>query len=172
VELLEQQQEREHEQELAPVAEERPEEPESARWGSREVEIQGVRLLNLEGESHLVFHPDDAVEVEIRYLVREPTEDVVFGIGLTRNDGLNVFGTNTQIGRVSVPPLGTTGTATFRVERLNLLDGQYLLDVAVHREDGYPYDYHKGAVVFSVRSPERHVGVMCPAHRWMFRKER
>jgi ABC-type glutathione transport system ATPase component len=36
------------------------------RWGSREVEITSVRLLNASGEEHLLFHSVDPVEVEIR----------------------------------------------------------------------------------------------------------
>ena len=51
---------------------------------------------------------------------------------------------------------------------LGLLDGSYQLDVAVHKADGYPYDYHMGAVIFAVRSPHNQVGVLVPAHEWRF----
>lgn len=144
--------------------------PESApqRWGSREVEITGVRLVGRDSVDHLVFHTADPVRIEIDYEVREQVPTPVFGIGLHRADGLAVFGTNTDLERVVVPPLGTVGTVECAIDRLGLLEGAYTLDVAVHREDGYPYDYHRHAIRFSVRSGAAQVGVFEPPHTWHF----
>jgi ABC-type polysaccharide/polyol phosphate transport system ATPase subunit len=139
---------------------------ESGRWGSREIEITGIKILNQRGESHLLFHTADPVRIEMTYAVRGSAEDTVFGIAIHRIDGLAVFGTNTAIERVELPELGQGGLVAFEIERLGLLDGTYRLDVAVHRSDGYPFDYHQGALRFSVRSPVNHVGVFEPAHRW------
>jgi len=38
--------------------------------------------------------------------------------------------------------------------------------VAVHRKDGYPYDYHQGALKFLVRSDVNYAGVLVPRHTW------
>lgn len=141
---------------------------ETGRWGSREIEIASVRLLNGDGESHLLFHTADRMRVEIRYAVRSPVTEIVFGIGIHRVDGLAVFGTNTAIERVVVPELEASGVVVCDFERLGLLEGGYRLDVAVHRSDGYPFDYHQGAIRFSVRSPVNHIGVFEPPHRWEF----
>jgi len=141
---------------------------ESGRWGSREIEITSVLLSNGAGESHLLFHTGDRMRIELSYTVRSPEREVVFGIGIHRVDGLAVFGTNTAIERVVVPELGASGTVVCDLERLGLLEGSYRLDVAVHRADGYPFDYHQGALRFSVRSPINHVGVFEPPHRWEF----
>jgi hypothetical protein len=48
-----------------------------------------------------------------------------------------------------------------------LVEGAYSFDVAVHRTDGYPYDYHKEALHFSVRSDRREVGVLSLARAWV-----
>jgi lipopolysaccharide transport system ATP-binding protein len=138
----------------------------AGRWGSREIEVTATRLLNQHGESHLLFHTADPIRIEIAYAVREAVGEVVFGIGIHRLDGLAVFGTNTAIERIALPALGASGVVTIDFERLGLLEGTYRLDVAVHRVDGYPYDYHQGALRFSVRSAVNHVGVFEPAHRW------
>ncbi|MCO6430555.1 MAG: ABC transporter ATP-binding protein [Deltaproteobacteria bacterium] len=141
------------------------EEPESARWGSREAEIGSIRLLGRAGQPHQLFHTEDPFCVEFDYLVREGLSDLVFGIGIRRSDGVQIFGTNTDIERVKFKA-AAHGVVRFAVERLGLLEGSYFLDVAVHRSDGYAYDYHKGALRFAVRSPFKQIGVFDPKHRW------
>ncbi len=141
---------------------------EKQRWGSREIELTGARLLGSDGEPRLLFHPEDTLSIAIDYRVHERVNEAVFGISLNRADGLVVHGTNTDIGRVSVPQLKSVGTVFYRIKRLGLMDASYTLDVAVHRLDGYPYDYHKGIVKFAVRSAHKHSGVYVPDFTWEF----
>jgi hypothetical protein len=42
------------------------------------------------------------------------------------------------------------------------------VDVAVHRVDGYPYDYHRLLYTFRVKSRTKDVGVYRPKHAWRF----
>jgi ABC-2 type transport system ATP-binding protein/lipopolysaccharide transport system ATP-binding protein len=48
------------------------------------------------------------------------------------------------------------------------VEGTYLLDVAAHRKDGTPYDYHRGRHSFRVKSRVKDVGSYRPAHHWEF----
>lgn len=154
----------------ASAAEEKPADSTSPqRWGSREVEITQVRLLNSKGEEHALFHSEDALSIEISYVLHEQVGAPVFGIGIHRSDGLMIHGSNTALEEVVVPTLGARGTVRYVIDRLGMLDGQFILDVAVHREDGYPFDYQKSIKTFAVRSPFRQVGVIVPAHSWDFR---
>ena len=91
----------------------------------------------------------------------------MFGVALSRNDGVMVHGTNTDIEGIILPKLPESGVIRYRIERLGLLEGSYLLDVAVHRFDGYPMDYRKGVQRFAVRSQGRQVGVMLPPRAWI-----
>ena len=151
---------------------------EMSRWGSREIEITHVNLRKLPGgEAHLVFHPEDSVSVDIHYIVHDQEVlghgNTVFGVCLTRSDGVVVHGTNTDLERVTLPQLGIEGVVSYEFSRIGLLDGSYTLDVAVHRQDGYPYDYHKQALTFAVRWPHAQLGVYLPEHRWqVHRKDR
>lgn len=138
------------------------------RWGSREVEILNVRLLGSHNDDHRVFHPDDSATIEVEYRVNEPQDDIVFGISICRNDGLIIHGSNTDIEKVDLPNLCESGTVKYQVFRLSLLEGSYSIDAAVHREDGYPYDYHKAAVNFVIRQSKGQVGVIEPDHKWEF----
>jgi lipopolysaccharide transport system ATP-binding protein len=137
------------------------------RWGSREIEIVSTRIVGNSGDAKQVFHPDDELTVELDYLLhQEDLEGVVFGVGLNRSDGITLLGTNTDIEEFKVPKLQDSGTVRFKISRLGLLEGSYSVDVAAHRDDGYPFDYHKGAMEFSVRTSKPYVGVFLPQHSW------
>jgi lipopolysaccharide transport system ATP-binding protein len=56
----------------------------------------------------------------------------------------------------------------FAIGRLDLVDGTYKLDVAVHRENGAAYDYHRLLYTFRVKSPLKEAGIFRPPHRWTF----
>ena len=59
---------------------------------------------------------------------------------------------------------------TFAIDSLDLVEGTYKLDVAVHKRDGYPYDYHRLLYTFRVKSRTQDVGIYRPRHRWTFRR--
>ena len=42
------------------------------------------------------------------------------------------------------------------------------LDLAAHKLDGYPYDYHRLLYSFRVKSRTKDVGIYRPDHRWSF----
>jgi hypothetical protein len=60
------------------------------------------------------------------------------------------------------------GEARFAIDRLDLVEGTYKVDVAVHRTSGAPYDYHRLLYTFRVTSPLKEVGIFRPPHRWNF----
>ncbi|NMC64043.1 MAG: ABC transporter ATP-binding protein [SAR324 cluster bacterium] len=141
---------------------------ECLRWGSREIEILSARIVDKNGEPRLMFHPDDDLKIEIDYQMHQRVDDVVFGIGIVRSDGLVIHGSNTNIEGLKIPLLNSEGTVSYDIKRLGLLDGNYSLDVAVHSKDEYPYDYHKSILTFAVRWPQKQVGVIVPEHCWKF----
>jgi homopolymeric O-antigen transport system ATP-binding protein len=136
------------------------------RWGSREVEIVSVKMVNTSGQERYVYQSGDPVRVVIHYRVHRPVPDTVFGIALMRGDGLRCYGTNTAVEDIPLPPLGEEGSAEVLLERLDFVAGTYYLDVAVHALDGYPYDYHHGLYSFTVKSDLQEVGVCRIPHSW------
>jgi len=139
------------------------------RWGSREIEILKVSLSGQRRSDQLLFHPEDSLNIEIEYRINEPVKTPVFGIGITRTDGVVIHGSNTDIERIELPELGgaaSMGVLRYCIDRLALLEGNYSLDVAVHREDGYPYDYRQAILEFAVRWPLKQSGVFVPRHSW------
>ena len=57
---------------------------------------------------------------------------------------------------------------TFAIDSLDLVEGTYKLDVAVHKRDGFPYDYHRLLYTFRVKSRTHDVGIYRPRHSWRF----
>src|SRR6202022_1601824 len=67
------------------------------RWGSREVEITDVKLLDVSGQASFVFHSGDPLALRLRGGTYEPVDDFVFGIGLFNAEGVCCYGTNTYL---------------------------------------------------------------------------
>ena len=138
------------------------------RWGSREVEIAEVRLADADGAPKQVFWSGDPAVIEMVVRSHEPVEDVVFGIGLFNADGVCCYGTNTDIEELEFAEFSGEQRVRFRIKSLDLVEGTYKLDVAAHRVDGYPYDYHRLLYSFRVKSRTKDVGIYRPQHTWEF----
>jgi ABC-type polysaccharide/polyol phosphate transport system ATPase subunit len=138
------------------------------RWGSREVEITDVALLDRGGQPSFVFHSGDPLSVRVKLLAAQPVDDFVFGIGLFNADGVCCYGTNTFLEEMNPQRLTGEAEATLAIESLDLVEGTYKLDIAVHKIDGFPYDYHRLLYTFRVKSRINDVGIYRPRHQWTF----
>src|SRR5712691_11198703 len=67
------------------------------RWGSREVEITSVKLLDDRGHERHVFVPGEPLTVALAVHAAWAVDDFVFGIGVFNADGVSVYGTNTHL---------------------------------------------------------------------------
>ncbi|MBA2257486.1 MAG: Wzt carbohydrate-binding domain-containing protein, partial [Acidobacteria bacterium] len=95
-------------------------------------------------------------------------DDFVVGIGLFNAEGICCYGTNTSIEQFRAVKIHGDATARFTIESLDMVEGTYKLDVAVHKLDGYPFDYHRLLYTFRVKSRTKDVGIYRPAHQWEF----
>ena len=138
------------------------------RWGSREVEITEVALLDGHGEPSFVFHGGEPMQVRLKVRAHHPTDDFAFGIGLFNADGVCCYGTNTYVEEMDPERLSGDADVTFGIDRLDLVEGTYKLDIAIHKRDGFPYDYHRLLYTFRVKSRTHDVGIYRPPHRWSF----
>ena len=138
------------------------------RWGSREAEITGVELVGADGQPSTVLESGGILGLRLTVTAAQPLTDVVFGIGVFNADGTCCYGTNTRID--GEPDRTLEGTAEVRLEinPLDLVAGSYKLDVAVHRANGIPYDYHRLLYSFRVTSAFPEVGICRLRHQWHF----
>jgi ABC-type polysaccharide/polyol phosphate transport system ATPase subunit len=138
------------------------------RWGSREIEITDVQLYGPDQQPGHVFHSGDPMTIRIR--LRSPVEndDFVIGVGIFNAEGVCCYGTNTSIEELKAVRILGDAEALFTIESLDLVEGTYKIDVAIHKLDGYPYDYHRLLYTFRVKSRTKDVGIYRPRHAWRF----
>jgi ABC-type polysaccharide/polyol phosphate transport system ATPase subunit len=141
---------------------------EPRRWGSGEAEILGVRLLDANGQEKYNIESGEEVCFEIDVEAHQELSDFVFGIGVFTPRDVEVWGINTGLSGYTSESLKGRTRVRLVCPALRLGPGEYLIDVAVHARDGYPYDYHRRFLSFSMTSPSRGVGVYFPRHRWEF----
>jgi len=136
------------------------------RWGSRELEVTSVAVVDGAGTPAHVFHTGDPLTVKIAFRAHEPMRDFVFGLGIFNGDGVCCYGTNTNIDELEPDRLSGDGEVRFVIDRLDLVEGTYKFDVAAHKLDGYPYDYHRQLYTIRVKAKRKDVGIYRPPHRW------
>jgi len=108
------------------------------------------------------------MRVHLRVRASRPVDDFVFGVGIFNAEGVCVYGTNTEIEGFSPQSLSGDADVFLFFESLDLVEGTYKVDVAVHTRDGVPYDYHRLFYTFRVKSKTKDVGIYRPRHRWEF----
>ena len=93
-------------------------------------------------------------------------KDAVIGLALYRGDGALVYGTNTLID-TSVPvALNRKGYIDLRIDSLPLADGQYTVDLAIHRPDGFNYDFWRDICKLDIAGKVQTSGEIALPHHW------
>lgn len=138
------------------------------RWGSREIEISNVKMFDGRGQEKYVFKADEALTIGFDVQAAGSEKDFVFGIAIHNSEGVMCYGSNTVLDDFSSKSISGRGKVRLAVPALGLINGTYFLDIAVHKFDGYPFDYHHFLYTFRVTSSQRDVGIARIAHRWEF----
>jgi ABC-type polysaccharide/polyol phosphate transport system ATPase subunit len=138
------------------------------RWGSRDVEILDVQLFGEDGEPSHIFDSGERVNIVLSVRANKPVTDFAFGMGLFNSEGVCCYGTNTEMEEFQSESLTGDATVTFAIDGLDLVEGTYKLDVAVHQRLGFVYDYHRLLYSFRVKSHTKDVGIYRPRHAWQF----
>jgi ABC-type polysaccharide/polyol phosphate transport system ATPase subunit len=138
------------------------------RWGSREAEITGVEMIGASGQPAHLFKSGERVDIRLHVRANQRVNDFAFGIGIFNADGICCYGTNTHIEGGFANEFSGEGMVVLTIDTLSLVEGTYKLDVAVHRQNGVPYDYHRLLYTFRVKSARKDVGIFRPPHHWSF----
>jgi ABC-type polysaccharide/polyol phosphate transport system ATPase subunit len=124
------------------------------RWGTREIEITGVRILDSTGEERDVFDSGSELALEISYFAHKVVREPEFGIAIFRQDGVQVNGPNNRMAGCKIESVLGEGVVSYRIKSLPLLADAYRVSVAVH-DAKLPraYDFHEQAYTFRVVDP-------------------
>ena len=130
------------------------------------MEMTSIEMYDINGEKRNVFATGDDIIIKIDYKVHVPTQNVVFGVGVFRGDGLYCYGSNTRIDHFDEYNISKDGQVTLHLKHINLLPGQYVVDLAIEEDIGKAVDYFKGATRFEMYSKLQEVGAVRLDHEW------
>jgi ABC-2 type transport system ATP-binding protein/lipopolysaccharide transport system ATP-binding protein len=115
-----------------------------------------------------IYNPDESLTIEFDVKAAKPQTDFVFGIGIFNTEGIMCYGSNTFLEDFTSKRISGDGKVSVEIPGLNLINGTYFLDIAVHKRDGYPFDYHHFQYSFKVTSTNRDLGIARVPHQWDF----
>ena len=138
------------------------------RRGDGSVEITGVVLMDHNGQTKSRFESGKPCSIEFRCHKNKKVDNLIFGFGIYRNDDLSCYGTNTFIDKVPVDNEAVVDELLVRVsiDMLNLVEGEYYLNVASADGFGTEFDFLDHCIEFIVYSQIKDVGVCRLDHRW------
>jgi lipopolysaccharide transport system ATP-binding protein len=140
------------------------------RFGTLEMEIVAVRLLDLAGLPVTEIKKGDALQIELQYSAPQPIEAPIFGVTLTLEDGFICYDTNTAVAGLTLPTTQGRGHVTLRLDRLDLNGRKYNINAGVYEKNwAYAYDYHWQAYSLKVQPTGGEKGVLCPPYQWEIR---
>ena len=121
------------------------------RWGTQQIQISDVRMLNEQGQETTIYRTGDELTIELDYVAHEPIDEPEFGLALHRHDGMHITGPNTRVGGLKLGVVEGPGTIRYTIHRLPLLPGRYQLTAAVHDSvESIAYDFQEEAHSFRV----------------------
>ena len=123
-----------------------------SRWGSGEVQITEVRMLDADRQA--VQHPRtmDPLTLEVDVIAHAPVQDTVLVVKIDSLGGPTVWQSSTRRNGVSIGRIDSTATITLEFPHFPLLEGTYELTLAVtNQTEIQPYDWWERRIRFDVR---------------------
>jgi ABC-type polysaccharide/polyol phosphate transport system ATPase subunit len=140
-----------------------------SRWGSGEVRVECVEMLDDAGTSQGSTRTGESVLFRMHYRAKERIARPVFGFGIHTADGQHVTGPNTRDVEMVPEFVQGEGHVDFRVPRLMLVPGGYDVSVSVFDYAClHPYDFRTKAMRFDVEAgtPHELYGVVSLGGSW------
>ena len=142
----------------------------NTRYGSGDIMFTSLELCDVNDHDVSTYKTGDTMTLKAKYKMNKPVQDVVFGIGVFRNDDLWCYGTNTKIERFEKFDVNRDGEYDITFTDLNLIPGQYWMNVSIeYGADGAPIDFYKQAIRFEVVSNVGDIGVVRIPHKWQIK---
>lgn len=137
------------------------------RFGSLDLEITSVRLLDYESMQLSSFNGCDPLHIEISYIAKQPIQSPIFQVFIANEEGLVGCDLNTASSGLILPAIEGHGKLILQIKEMNAKEGLYYVDVgAYERNWRYAYDYHAKAYPLRVQSGKVSETIHYPPHQW------
>ncbi|TDL51861.1 ABC transporter ATP-binding protein [Paenibacillus dendritiformis] len=144
---------------------------EKKRWGNQSVQIDEVSILDNALNKAYLYKKGEPMNISFKYKMKQKVEKIVFGFGIYKSDGTLAYGTNTLLDKMKLS-VDFSGEVKIHISYLNLVEGEYYIDIACHHEDGTPYDYITQVTRFQVASIEGDIGMAYLPHSWTIEEDK
>ncbi|HLZ37991.1 MAG TPA: ABC transporter ATP-binding protein [Mycobacteriales bacterium] len=114
--------------------------------------IRGVAVRDADGRPLHAMRPGDDMVISVDVEASEELTDWVLGVGIDTPLGQVVYGTNTRLAGVDLPPLLGRRTFDVRLPDVGLGEGQYSVHGAIAEGGGLEIDRLRDAASFLVRA--------------------
>lgn len=151
-----------------PEMENRAEEMQKDRWGTKEIEIVEVKLLDKDDDENSIFNTNDMMKIKMHYKINTNYEEPTFGVGIFSNDGTYITGVHIECNEISPALNDREGTISLVFDELPLLTGLYKITVGVCSDNKWnkPYDVRSQHFIFKIQSSKKHDGFVDFRHNW------
>lgn len=131
--------------------------------------IKSVKLKDGDGVEKRSFLTGEPAVLECEFESRtEDKEKVSIELIVLRNDGFECYETNTFREGIALMDLHGRGVIQCKIDKLNLITGEYWIEMAIRKPDAFAYDYKEKACKFTMSSVERERGIAKLDHKWIF----
>jgi ABC-2 type transport system ATP-binding protein len=121
------------------------------RWGTGEVRLTSVQMLDAAGEQVERVRTGDSITIRMNYQAEQPLEEPVFGLAMETREGVYMWGHNTFDSHYILDRVEGTGSVELTIPRLMLQAGNFTVIAAiVDRTMTHTYDFMREAMHFEV----------------------
>ena len=145
---------------------EEKEEINDKRWGSGEARMKQIHIYDSNGCERSKYYCGEKVQFEVEYSTSRAITDAVVGIAIYRDDQTYIYGTNTLMDTSRPVELNDEGKILLEINGLPLNAGQYTIDLAIHKPDGFEYDYWRECCRLVIQNKIGEVGIVSLKHMW------
>lgn len=122
-----------------------------------------------------VFHTFDTLKVDIQYSILDPKIDgFLLGVAIYSKDRKNyIFGPNTFLDKKKIPEEKGHYTMTYTIPELQLISGEYVIDVGIFNNEGLVnLDYKMSILEFAVSNLYFSEGLLYLNHEWNVKEDK
>ena len=105
---------------------------------------------------------------ELEIAVNEEIKNGVIGIGINDDMGKMVFGLNTDMDAIHVPPIVKRRKISLLIKNVNLISGEYTIHASISDGREEIYDWYPVINRFFIDNESRFVGIFYLDHDWNF----
>ncbi len=129
--------------------------------GTRRIEVRKVQVTDGDGAPKERFNSGERLGIELDVATNAPTDDWEVGVAIINHLDVIVYGTNTRMQGVELPPIDGPRRVRFTFDEIPMIEGQYMVTVALHNNDETE-QYHRLERIASFRvfSPPNAAGVL------------